>query len=135
MSNKFIYEEKNNIKIIRFNSCHYFDISNNNNRNNKLLFKIIRVYNEANLKKNDLLEIQKEQIDIVIKYIDLTDKNLNRSGFNQTYKDFDNEELRFSLRSILYYIPWVRKIYTHFFLMIHYFQNFLLIKFYIKSKR
>ena len=111
LNDKFIYEEKNIIKIIHFNSSLYFNISNNNNRNNKLLFKIIRVYNEANLKKKDLLEIQKEQIDIVIKYIDLTDKNLNRSGFNQTYKDFDNEELRFSLRSVLYYIPWVRKIY------------------------
>ena len=55
--------------------------------------------------------INNEPIDIVIKYIDLTDKELNREGIIQFYKDKDNEELKFSLRSILHYIPWIRKIY------------------------
>ena len=36
---------------------------------------------------------------------------MNRTGINQTFKDKDNEELRYSLKSILQYIPWVRKIY------------------------
>jgi len=47
----------------------------------------------------------------VIKYIDLSDKTLNRTGINQIYKDENCEELRYSIRSILQYIPWVRKIY------------------------
>ena len=53
----------------------------------------------------------KESIDLIIKYIDLHDKTLNRTGISQTYKDEDNEELRYSLRSIFANIPWVRKIY------------------------
>lgn len=53
----------------------------------------------------------KEPIDIIIKYIDLNDKALNRTGINQIYKDKDNEELKYSLKSILEYIPWVRKIF------------------------
>lgn len=48
---------------------------------------------------------------MVIKYIDLTDKNLNRTRIKQIKKDEDNEELRYSIRSILSYIPWIRKIY------------------------
>jgi len=36
---------------------------------------------------------------------------LNRTGINQTYKDKDNEELRYCLKSILENIPWVRKIF------------------------
>lgn len=55
--------------------------------------------------------VQSEHIDIIIKYIDLSDKELNRTNIKQSYKDEDNEELRYSLRSILQYIPWVRKIY------------------------
>ena len=41
----------------------------------------------------------------------LTDKNLKRTGIHQIYKDKDNEELRYSIRSILEYIPWIRKIF------------------------
>ena len=36
---------------------------------------------------------------------------MKRKGIKQIYKDFDNEELRYSLRSILENIPWVRKIF------------------------
>ena len=50
-------------------------------------------------------------IDVLIKYIDLYDPNLNRTGIHQIDKDYDNEELRYSLRSILKNIPWVRKIF------------------------
>jgi hypothetical protein len=44
-------------------------------------------------------------------YIDLSDKTLNRKGIKQIYKDQDNEELRYSIRSIFQYIPWIHKIY------------------------
>ena len=36
---------------------------------------------------------------------------MNRIGITQIYKDKDNEELRYSLRSILEYLPWIRKIF------------------------
>ena len=50
-------------------------------------------------------------IDILIKYIDLRDPFLKRNGIHQIEKDFDNEELRYSIRSILSNIPWIRKIF------------------------
>lgn len=50
-------------------------------------------------------------IDVVYKYIDLTDSNLRRDGIKQIKKDYDNDELRYSLRSVLQNIPWVRKIF------------------------
>ena len=76
-------------------------------------FKFIKIYNEdnenTNYKKYEL--INKEPIDILIKYIDLRDPNLKRNGIHQINKDYDNEELRYSLRSIFDNIPWVRKIF------------------------
>lgn len=55
--------------------------------------------------------LEDEPIDVVIKYIDLTDKNLKRDGIPQIKKDYDNEELRYSLRSIVKNMPWARKIF------------------------
>ena len=61
-----------------------------------------------------------------------------RNGIHQIKKDFDNEELRYSIRSILKNILWIRKI---FILMpndkIKYFKNYQLIKdkiVYVKDK-
>ena len=50
-----------------------------------------------------------EPVDVIIKYIDLTDKHLKREGVPQIKKDYDNEELRYALRSIDKNMPWVRK--------------------------
>ena len=68
----------------------------------------------------------------------MNDPDLNRKGIHQIDKDYDNEELRYSVRSILTNIPWVRKI---FILMpnekVRYFKNYNLIKdkiVYIKDK-
>jgi len=74
-------------------------------------FNFVKLAEEGILNKESLYLINKESIDIVIKYIDLTDKELKRDGITQIYKDKDNEELRFSLRSIIQYLPWIRKIY------------------------
>ena len=75
-------------------------------------FNFIKIVEEKeSIKKEYLKIINNEPIDVVIKYIDLTDKSLKRDGINQIYKDKDNEELRYSLRSIFEYIPWIRKIY------------------------
>ena len=71
----------------------------------------IKIYEEVNHSDQDIKLIEKEPIDIVIKYIDLSDPNLNRKGIHQISKDIDNEELRYSIRSILKNIPWVRKIF------------------------
>ena len=79
--------------------------------NNKNLFIFYKLFEEYKFKYKLLKNILKEPVDIIIKYIDLQDKALNRTGISQTYKDEDNEELRYSLKSILEYIPWVRKIY------------------------
>ena len=107
---KFLEENQNsikfsNIKIINFNEL------DNKIMNNKILFKIFKIYKFIHLKKKDIKFIEKEPIDLVVKYIDLNDKTLNRNGIKQTYKDIDNEEFRYCLRSILNYIPWVRKIF------------------------
>lgn len=55
--------------------------------------------------------VEDEPIDVVFKYIDLTDKNLHREGIKQIKKDEDNEEIRYAMRSVLKNIPWVRKIF------------------------
>ena len=49
--------------------------------------------------------------DVVIKYVDLSDKELVRKGIPQIKKDNDNGEIKFSLRSILKNIPWINKIF------------------------
>ena len=59
--------------------------------------------------ENSILE--KEPIDVVFKYIDLSDPNLVREGIPQIKKDEDNEELRYALRSVLQNLPWVRRIF------------------------
>ena len=76
-------------------------------KNNEFIFS--ELYKEVEKKKSTLLD--EEPIDVFIKYIDLTDKKLNRTGINQINKDLDNEELRYSVRSILKNIPWIRKIF------------------------
>ena len=73
-----------------------------------------KIYNEVNKHTNNNIKdeiLKNEPIDILIKYIDLRDKNLKRNGIHQIAKDYDNEELRYSLRGIIYNIPWIRKIF------------------------
>ena len=78
------------------------------------LFIFKKIYDVVTFTKINSKIINNEPIDIIMKYIDITDKTLNRTGIKQTYKDKDNEELRYSLRSIFQYIPWVRKIFKIF---------------------
>ena len=77
----------------------------------KFKFNFLKLLEEVDITPEHEQIIEKEPIDVVIKYIDLTDKTLNRTGIKQIQKDEDNEELRYSVRSILQYIPWVRKIF------------------------
>ena len=77
------------------------------------LFSLLRLYQEVGkqISEEDQKILDAEPIDVFIKYIDLHDPNLVRNNLSQISKDEDNEELRYSIRSILKYIPWIRKIF------------------------
>ena len=114
--NQFLIQNKYNQKLIEAKNykviCkNKYDIRVLTNINKNCIFSFLKLYEEEKINKKNLEKIQKEPIDIVIKYIDLTDKSLNRFGIKQTYKDKDNEELKYSIRSIITYIPWIRKIH------------------------
>ena len=107
------YLEASNSKLECLNEIIFIteNEAHNEKVNKKFIFKIVKLYEEVKKTNKNIKYVNKENIDILIKYIDLTDKKLNREGIMQIYKDFDNEELRYSLRSILYNLPWVRKIF------------------------
>ena len=83
------------------------------NSTKKILFKfsLFKMFEEVEFKKEYVDIVEDEPIDVVMKYIDLSDKDLNRTGIHQIKKDEDSGELKYSVRSILQYIPWVRKIF------------------------
>ena len=124
----------NNYIIENVNKC-YIYYKNNNlkceniKKNEASIFSLIKIYEELNHSKNDLELIEKEPIDLVIKYIDLRDPDLKRENIPQIKKDEDNEELKYSIRSILKNIPWIRKI---FIILpnknVRYFKDYQLIK-------
>ena len=93
--------DSSKLKIIELKEVSNF------NKNNEFQFN--ELYKEV-LNKNSTI-LDKEPIDVLIKYIDLSDPKLNRTGIKQIKKDQDNEELKYSIRSILKNIPWIRKIY------------------------
>ena len=136
VNNSFILQNKSNkcFIVIRNNSIYCENIPLNMSSQ----FRLLKIYEEV--KENEINKeiIDKEPIDIIIKYIDLKDPFLNRSGIAQIKKDYENEELRYAVRSILKYIPWIRKI---FILMpnekVQYFKDYELIKekiVYVKDK-
>ena len=84
-------------------------ISNEKNLNENNEFIFIELYQNSSQENSELLE--KEPIDVLIKYIDFSDKNIASSGLRNISNDFKNEELRYSVRSILQNIPWIRKIF------------------------
>ena len=105
-NNGYLYFDPNN-KFARFNK-----LPKNTNSINDFQFRMLKIYSEEeNIKQSNYDIVEKEPIDVFIKYIDLTDKTLKREGIKQIVKDYDSEELRYSLRSIFQYIPWVRKIF------------------------
>ena len=77
----------------------------------KYKFSFLKLYEEALIKPDHIELIEKEPVDVIIKYIDLTDTSLNRAGIKQIKKDEDHEELRYCVRSVLDNIPWIRKIF------------------------
>jgi hypothetical protein len=125
-NNDYIIKNKNNcfVKIKR-----HTIICENIPFEEATQFYLIKLYNEVKKDIKDNILLENEPIDVLIKYIDLGDPNLKRNGIHQIEKDIDNEELRYSIRSILKNIPWVRKI---FILMpndkVRYFKEYNLIK-------
>ena len=87
--------------------CNQDNINKFNNDNYFILHKMYR----EKLPNESLEIINKEPIDVLIKYIDLSDPDLKREGISQIKKDEDNGEIKYSIRSILNFIPWVRKIF------------------------
>ena len=90
------------------------EFKNDNNMTNitdTFKFSLFKLYEEVEINPKYAPLIEKEPVDAVIKYIDLTDSKLNREGIIQNKKDVENEELRYSVRSILENIPWIRKIF------------------------
>ena len=137
-NNYFVIKNKNYQCYIKKNKVKY--ICDNISLDKATKFKLIKIFNEV---KEFQFRIDKElfdrePVDILIKYIDLKDKKLKRREIHQIEKDYDNEELRYSIRSIINYIPWVRKI---FILMpnkkVRFFKKYSLIKdkiVYVKDK-
>ena len=110
---KFISVTNNKIKTSNLGNISIIlnEIKINKNKYKKNIFKLMKIFEKYTFKNEYIKYILKEPIDVVIKYIDLKDKTLNRTGIKQIYKDNDNEELRYSIRSILQNIPWIRKIF------------------------
>ena len=110
-NNEFIEVNNNKIHTTKDILCFVHMNKKIEKKNEKCIFNFFKVFEEYKFKNKILNIIRKEPIDIIIKYIDLSDKTLNRKGIKQIYKDQDNEELRYSIRSIFQYIPWIHKIY------------------------
>ena len=106
--NSFLIMNKNGCNVKLLNSNKIFCINSNEEASE---FYLLKIYEEVSHNEEDIKLIENEPIDVLIKYIDLRDKTLNRTGIHQIKKDLDNEELRYSIRSILKNIPWIRKIY------------------------
>ena len=125
----YIIQNKKSKKFIGLNSIKEDNLYKNNltvksEELNATIFQFYKIYEENIPKDSELLN--REPIDILIKYIDLKDPKLKRENIKQIKKDEDNEELKYCLRSILQNIPWIRKI---FILMpnerVRYFKNYI----------
>ena len=112
----FINNNTNSVVIKNINGCYiqissFFTVTCIDSFQNASQFYFLKIYEEVNHTEEDIKLIEKEPIDILIKYIDLNDPNLTRKGIHQIKKDIDNEEIKYSIRSILKNIPWIRKIF------------------------
>ena len=112
-NNQLVYyvQNKNNKRFL-VNKINRIILSNINDINSLLEdneFQFVRMFRESDKNESEILK--NEPIDVLIKYIDLSDKNLVRKGIPQIKKDIDNKELKYSVRSILQNIPWIRKIF------------------------
>ena len=113
---KFINIKGNKYVLLNYNRCflkyiHRKIFCKNIELERASFFDLEELYEEVKDNKIDNNIINNEPIDVLIKYIDLKDPFLIRNNIHQIKKDFDNEELKYSIRSILTNIPWIRKIF------------------------
>ena len=144
---EFIQSNNSEYKIKNKNKCfikisQILNITNitcdNITLENASAFRLIKIYEEVKHTKSDIDLIEKEPIDIIIKYTDLNDSSISFKGLPSRKPDYDDEELKYCIRSIIKNAPWVRKI---FILMpnkeVKYFKDYDLIKdkiIYIRDK-
>ena len=82
-------------------------------KENGTSFSLLKLYQEKEkyMTEEDKKILEAEPIDVFIKYIDMSDPNLTRGNLSQIKKDKENDELKYCVRSVLKYIPWIRKIF------------------------
>ena len=108
IQNKFNQKflEINNISntknIILSNTTNFYNLTFKNE------FQFVNMYRELDKFESQILK--NEPIDVLITYVDLNDKHYI-SKISRIKKEKDNNELKYSLRSILQNIPWIRKIF------------------------
>ena len=103
---KYLQKINNSIKCIED-----YDLISSNLEKESFKFSLIKLYEEPKKKKEYKKLIEEEPIDVVYKYIEPSNKASNKKEIKEVKKDEDNEELRYSIRSILSNIPWIRKIF------------------------
>ena len=108
---KYLEIKTKNNKLRCKNSIESLNLNNTDNIKNIYKFRFFKLFEEVQIRPIDIEMVNKEPIDILMKYTDYTDKSLNITGIKENLKVKDMEEIKYSIRSILKYIPWVRKIY------------------------
>ena len=108
-NDKFLEIKKENNKLRCKNKVLYNPKNKLDQVKNENKFYLLKLYQELKVRPIDIEMLKKEPIDIVMKYTDYTDKSLDIP--NDRRKEKDLEELKYSIRSILKYVPWIRKIY------------------------
>ena len=108
---KYLEIKTKNNKLRCKNSIESLNLNNTDNIKNIYKFRFFKLFEEVQIRPIDIEMLNKEPIDILMKYTDYTDKSLNITGIKENLKVKDMEEIKYSIRSILKYIPWVRKIY------------------------
>ena len=108
---KFLEIKPENNKLRCKNSLEFSLLNNTNAIKNIYKFHFFKLFEEVQIRSIDIEMVNKEPIDVFMKYTDFTDKALKREGINETLKENDMEEIKYSIRSILKYIPWIRKIF------------------------
>ena len=93
------------------NDIQYDKLNKNDNSQNIYKFSFFKLFEEVHIRPLDIEMVNKDPIDVFIKYTDFTDKTLNRKGIKEKLKENDMEEIKYCIRSILKYIPWIRKIF------------------------
>ena len=80
-------------------------------KSSAIKFQIEKLYEEINHNNEEIELIEKEPVDVLIKYSDLSNITNGIKEIPRTNKNKYNDELKYCIRSILKNIPWVRKIF------------------------